>query len=311
MTNVGVFNEWGVLKETMLGSAASIYIPGFHPIEFESRRPIGERLMKRLVYGLMAGMRVPGFVQQRFVRELDALERVLEQRGVVVGLPDVVRPLPGEAPGLGQMFARDPLMVVGSLVVEGRLRIEMRRKENRGLTARLRAFEEAGVAVARLHDADAYLEGGDVLVDWPHVYVGIGKYGSNLAGANWLQAQLGASARVIPVRLRDPTILHLDCCMTLIGPARGIIHRPSLQDPLPAPLCGYDFIEISAETRRQMGVNTLMLAPDVIVVQERHVALRRELAERGLEVVAVDFSAHAALEGAFRCATAPILRESA
>lgn len=308
MSRISVYNEWGPLEETLLGTASSLYFPGPHPIEAEGSRPLGERLLKGAVYGLAGGWKVPKFLRRRYERELDAFAEVLSGHGVRVLRPDDVTPMKGEPLGLGQMFSRDPLMAVGSTLVEGRLQIEMRRKENRGLRPRISTLEREGADVAILADESACLEGGDVVVDWPHVYVGIGKYASNMAGVRWLQDLLGSEAQVIPVRLRAAAVLHLDCCMTLTGPGRGIIHRAALQDPLPAPLKDYDFIEIDAGTRREMGGNILMLDPETIVVQRRHAALAEALAAQGLKVTPVEFSAHAALEGAFRCATAPLRR---
>lgn len=308
MNRVSVYDEWGTLEEVVLGTASSLYFPGPHPIESEGRHALGDRILKRVVHGLAAGRRVPGFLRERYVRELAGLEEVLDRHSVRMHRPEDVFPTRNEPPGLGQMFARDPIMVVGSTYIEGQLQIEMRQKENRGLQRLAARLEDEGAVIAKLADEKVYLEGGDVIVDWPYVYVGIGKYASNIAGAQWLQARLGTDAEVVPVFLREASILHLDCCMTLIGPRRGLIHRPALQDPLPGPLMDYEFIDIDAATRHQMGGNILMLSPETIVTQKRHVALARQLAARGLNVVPIEFTAHAALEGAFRCATAPLCR---
>ena len=93
---------------------------------------------------------------------------------------------------------------------------------------------------------------GDVLdvVDLPYVYVGIGARATNSEGAEWLSKHLGEEATVVPVRIENPDIFHLDTCMTLVGNGQGIICREVLADPLPHPLSGYDFIEVDAKALR-------------------------------------------------------------
>lgn len=97
--------------------------------------------------------------------------------------------------------------------------------------------------------------------------------------------------------------------MTLIGSGLGIIHRESLVNPLPPPLDTYEFIEVDARTRQELGMNVLVLDPKTIIVQSRHVKLQQNLRERGFRVIPLDFAWHTRLDGAFRCATAPIRRQ--
>jgi N-dimethylarginine dimethylaminohydrolase len=112
------------------------------------------------------------------------------------------------------------------------------------------------------------------------------------------------------VPLAASGILHLDCCLTLIGPRLGIIHRDSLVQPLPPPLNTYEFIEVDARTRHELGTNALVLDEKTIVVQSRHHHLQRQLRERGFHIIPLDFTWHARLGGAFRCATVPLRRST-
>lgn len=308
MAQVAVQNEWSRLEEVVLGRATELYFPAMHPIELESVNPWWQRALATVVYTIARGRRVPGWITRKYVAELEALRAVLLAHGVTVHRPVRVAPLAEEPPGLGQMFARDPIMAVGDALIVGQLQIEMRRKERRGLGPLLGELTRSGAHVVSIPSDNAFLEGGDVIVDLPYVYVGVGKYGSNRAGAEWLQGQLGTAVTVVPVPLAVPGILHLDCCMTLIGPRLGIIHRESLVTPLPQPLDSYDFIEVDARTRQELGTNVLVLDPQTIIVQSRHVQLQQDLRDRGFRVIPLDFGWHARLDGAFRCATAPIRR---
>lgn len=308
--NVHIVNEYGRLKEVVLGVAPALYFPGTHDIEGEDESPWWKKAVTRLIYPLFKGKAVPRFLVRKYQRELEGLREVLTSHGVHVLHPEEVKIREDEPQGLGQMYARDSVLCVNQMMVAAHLQIEMRQKELRGFSPIIDQLQKSGARVETIPpSSDIYLEGGDVMVDLPYVYVGIGKYASNEKGAQWLQQQLGPDVQVVPVRLSNDGILHLDCCMTLIGAKQGIIHRESLQHPLPYPLNTYDFIEVDKKTRSEMGTNILMLGPRQIIVQKRHTSLQQLLREREFEVIPLDFTWHARLDGAFRCATCPIKRE--
>ncbi len=311
MDRISVYNEWSQLEEVVLGIAPDLYVPGMHPIEMGPVNPWWRRALSIALYSVLKGRRAPAWVSRRYATELERLRKVLLDHGVKVHRPTPISPLPEEPAGLGQMFSRDPIMAVGNGLIDGKLKIEMRRKERRGFAPMMDELAHNRARIVSSPPDDTFLEGGDVIVDWPYIYVGIGKYASNLQGAAWLQDRLGTEAKIVPVFLADTGILHLDCCMTLIGSRLGIIHRESLINPLPFPLDTYEFIEVDAQTRHEMGTNVLVLNPKTIIVQSRHVGLQQSLRERGFIVIPLDFSWHAWLGGAFRCATAPIRRQYA
>jgi len=305
---LAVYNEWDQIEEIVLGDGGSVYIPGPHPIEDEAQHSWLRRASRQAFYRLLEGRKVPESLTRRYQREQLGLLAIFQEREIKVHRAEPIIPKENEPVGLGQMFARDPIMTVGDKFIVGRLQIDMRRKEVRGLQTVIKTLRDRGENVAVLEAKGVYLEGGDVMLDWPRVYVGVGKYASNAAGADWLQAVLGDEAQVIQVSLAISGILHLDCCMSLIGPGLGIIHRDALISPLPKPLNDYEFIEIDEQTRREMGGNVLLLDPKTVIVQKRHSALAEALSKKGFDVISLDFSHHASLDGAFRCATAPLRR---
>lgn len=309
MNPIRVENEYGQLKTVILGVAPSLYFPGTHDIESEDESAWWKKGITRLIYPLFSGRAVPRFLVRKYQRELEGLRDALTSRGVQVLRLDEVRVQLEEPPGLGQMYARDSVLCVNETMIAANLQIDMRNKEMRGYRSILNKISAAGAKIETISpSSDIYLEGGDVIVDLPYVYVGIGKYASNMKGAQWLQQRLGSEIMVVPIRLANDGILHLDCCMTLIGEKQGIIHRESLQSPLPYPLNTYDFIEVDQKTRVEMGTNILMVGPKQIIVQKRHISLQQQLKERDFAVIPLDFTWHARLDGAFRCATCPIYR---
>ncbi|MCQ2011360.1 arginine deiminase family protein [Sporolactobacillus sp. STSJ-5] len=310
MPNIHIVNEYDPLKTVVLGIADKLYFPGTHDIEMEDESAWWKKLLNVLIYRNLERKRVPSFLEKKFQKELRNFEQVLKTQGIEVIHLDEVVPLENESSGLGQMYARDAVFCVGENMIAGNLQIEMRKKERRGFESIFSKYDD-GTHVQKLDpQGSAFLEGGDVMVDYPYVYVGIGKYASNMEGAEWLQKFLGSEVKVVPVHLKNEGILHLDCCMTIIGEKTGIIHRPSLEDPLPYPLNTYDFIEVDSKVRHEMGTNVLVLAPDQVVVQKRHKDLQKELQDRGYEVFPLDFTWHTRLDGAFRCTTCPVVREN-
>lgn len=119
---------------------------------------------------------------------------------------------------------------------------------------------------------------------------------------------MGEKFKIVPVAITDPSVLHLDCAMTIIGNKKGIIHRKSLTFDLPEPLKSYDFVEVDNKTAKELGTNVFLINPQTIVVQKRHKKLIKDLEAKGFQVIPIKFTWHARLGGAFQCATSSISR---
>jgi N-dimethylarginine dimethylaminohydrolase len=259
---VSIHNEWSALKEVVLGDATNMYPPHPGTVVPGTYLPAWARALEHVLYAVRRNRPVPRFVTRRFSRELAALGGILRENDVAVSRPSPVHPLPGEPPGLSQVFARDPAMVIGNRLILARQRAESLRKEIRGfsrLLARLGA-EAVPIIDTRAED-DIFLEGGDVLVDEPYVFVGTGRRATNEAGVRWLRRTLGSRYQVVSVPLADPNAFHLDTCLTIVGPHLAVAHPPALQLPLPPPLCDYTLVPVDARTYRQLGVNLLVVRP--------------------------------------------------
>jgi N-dimethylarginine dimethylaminohydrolase len=307
---VSVNNEWSTLREVVLGIASRLYWPDPGTVFLKETSPWCMVLIGRIGGALLAGRPMPRWTGALLAPELRELEMVLARHDVVVHRPDPIRPHPGEPAGLSQVFARDPVIVVGDTVILAAQKLPMLRKEIRGFGRLLDRIRAAGARVVRVpaEAEDTFIEGGDVLVDLPYVFVGVGELASNLNGARWLQEQLGPKVHVVAVPIVKRGVFHLDTCLTLIGPRTGIVCREALADPLPPPLCEYDLIAVDERTRAGLGTNVLMLDSRTVIAQRRHRRLLARLRARGFRTVALDFGWHALGGGAFRCATHPLRR---
>lgn len=308
LSTVHIYSEYDTLKELIVGTANALYFPDSNDIEKEEKATGIIRFLSNRIYPKFKGKKVPDWLSRKYRKEENSLIKVLEEHKVVVHRPSDVIPLPDEPLGLGQMYVRDPVISVGNHSLNSRLQTPMRWKENRGFNKLLAKLAANGINVLTPPDENTYLEGGDVIVDHPYIFIGQGKYASNEKGIEWLKQIVGQEFQIVPVHIADSSVLHLDCAMTIIGKGRGIIHRSTLQHPLPPPLQAYDFIEVNEKTAKQLGTNVLMLTPTTIIVQKRHKALIKKLKAKGYHVIPLKFTWHAILGGSFRCATSPLNR---
>lgn len=306
---MAIYNEYKKLNEVILGISPKIYMQSELPAEMVAGIGWFDKLFNKIAHTIYRKRPLPASVSKKYENELEELHKVLIEHGVKVHRLDEIEPMPNEPEGLIQMFARDPAMTVGKNFVFGNLQIPMRKKEYRGYENLLPIIESNGLVVRKIDlDNNKFLEGGDVIVDYPYVFVGINTYATNQAGLEWIEHLLGDEFKVVPVYINDPTIMHLDCCLTIIGPKLSVINKESLKQPLPYPLNEYEFIEVDAKTRKELGTNVLVIGEKTIIVQARHIDLQNKLKEKGFEVIPIDFTNHANTHGAFRCATCPLRR---
>ncbi len=302
MSSVFIENEWSQLEEVVVGIPGELFVGPASSIDLDRAVRWQLRLINRLL-APFESWRMPGFTVRRYERELSGFVAALQARDIRVVRPDTVRSEPEDAP---QLYPRDQLAVIGDTVI--RCRVVYGERQKHGLDRLCSELRGSGVRVLEVpRSGNAVLQGGDIAVDLPRVYVGLGKHATNKEGIDWLAEQF-PDLDIIPVPIVSGTVLHLDTALTVIGPKLGIIHRPSL-GKLPAPLASYEWIEVDDTTQRQLGTNVLQLGPKTIVIQKRHRALHEALAKKGFEVIALPFWWHAsASEGAFHCATAPLVR---
>ena len=304
-----VYNEYSKLNEVILGISQKIFMQGELPAEMEAGMAWIDKLTNTIGHTIYNKRALPQSISNKYQIELEELYKVLVDYGVKVHRVEAIEPLADEPEGLIQMFARDPAMTIGNHFLFGNLLIPMRKKEHRGYNGLLPVLRDNGLKVSSIDlNSNVFLEGGDVIVDYPYVFVGINTYATNMSGLNWLERQLGEEFKVVAVYINDPTIMHLDCCMTIIGPKMAIINTESLKQPLPFPLNEYEFIEVDSKSRKELGTNVLVIDLKTIVVQERHKELQSKLREKGFKVITIDFTNHANTHGAFRCVTCPLSR---
>jgi N-dimethylarginine dimethylaminohydrolase len=306
---MAIFNEYGKLKQVILGISPRLYLAFDFPKKMIDGLDLLTFLQYKLPSVIFKNRPLPNRPTSMIIKELETFNNILKEQNVNVHRLEPIIPMENEHPGLMQMYARDPVFIIGKKVIVGNMAIKMRMKEYRGYELIFKYLEKNGYEIIKMpKDDKKILEGGDVIVDHPYVYVGFGNYISTLEGVQWLQSILKNEFEVIPIEFKDKSIMHLDCCITIIGKNRGIIHRDSIKI-LPQHFENYDFIEVDSKSRKQLGTNVFVIDPETIVVQKRHTKLICDLKIRGYKVYTINFNMHARIGGAFRCTTCPLDRE--
>ena len=263
--------------------------------------------------------------QQAWEAERTALSQLLAGFGVEVLRPAMLTPeqkAAGGSAGYSNSFVRDPWFTVGRTVVEGSLRFPHRRSEvlpSRPIFHRevypadcdYVATPQPDHRPIEDHDPDAgpFLEGGDVLVQGTHVFVGVSGRATSTRGVDYLRKLLtprGYSVTVVPL---TPNILHLDCALGLVREGLAVVCPEVLLDGIPEPLRDWDQVEVTLTEAMTLGTNGLPITPSVYVTDPAFTRIGEQIARHGVRVEYLDFTISRAFGGSFRCSTQALHRE--
>lgn len=232
--------------------------------------------------------------REGMIEEHDKWTQLLEKLGVKLSVLESVPGLPH------QLFTRD----VGFTVGQDFFLSNMAKETRKGETIILKKWLVENKVPFQTMD-QGFIEGGDVLVHYPYLYVGLSQR-TNREGVQGLEEHLGPEWKVIPIRLA-PEVLHLDCVLAILNPGTIIwcpdlilSHKPLIAGTFKNP------IEISKEEAFHMAANILTVNPDDVLVEARHTRLHQELRKVGVYVHPLDWTEIKKLGGLFRCATCPI-----
>lgn len=313
----GAHHEWGKLREVVIGLSPAEDFVVFHEQSIRWMPPDVHDFCRA-----NAGRRLIDIDSDwalRCQRQVDALAELVAREGVTVHRPQRLEGpertfLAPNGEGV-QLFPRDAMIVVGEHVIDASLRLLCRQRERYGLRSSIQRIVQRGarwstVPLGSPNCVDGpFLEGGDTLLNGYEVYVGISGCASDLAGADWLQALLGAKYRVIPVAMKS-SVLHLDCAMALIKPGLLVYCPQKLIDGLPMTLRGWDKIEVSIEEANLLATNGLVLEEGRVIIDADNKRVIGELRSRGIDVIPLPFDGPIKVGGSMRCAHHPLLRES-
>ncbi len=237
--------------------------------------------------------------------EFRAFVAAMERAGVTVHEP-VLAPESVQ----DQTCPRDIGFVIGDTFVEAGMRHASRIEEIEAVRHILDDFEGPALRVPE----GVALEGGDVIVDGEHLFVGYGQR-SDAAGVDFLREQFGDRFEVVPLPTRwggpEEDVLHLDCTFNPLGLGHALIYPNGLAELPDVLRTRFDWIEVSKEEADCLASNVLSVTPDTVIARAGDVCARvnGELRAAGYRVIEVSFDGVPGTGGSFRCATLPLRRE--
>lgn len=334
-------NEWDPLEEVVVGIARGARVPGdgadlraidYPEVPADEALPVGP---------------LPPSVLAEADEDLDQLADVLARLGVRVRRPtplDVDPPAPyangrWATDGYHTTCPRDSVLVVGDRLIETPMVLRSRQFEVHSLRSLLLEYEKAGAkwfAAPRplltddLYDLDAApgarLRDDEPVFDAANV-VRLGRDllylisdSGNARGAAWLERVLDGAYRVHPcpgVYART----HVDSTIVPIRPGLVLLNPERVNDAnMPAYLAGWDklwcpeLVDIGYAGDRPscsiwIGMNVLMVRPDLALVDDRQVELTRALEKHGVDVQPCRLRHARTLGGGLHCCTLDIRRD--
>ncbi|MCA9979758.1 MAG: hypothetical protein KDD89_02960, partial [Anaerolineales bacterium] len=219
----------------------------------------------------------------------------------------VLRPEPLEGVP-DQLMTRDIGVVIGQTFVVTRMANRSRQREWHGVEHVLAQLPHGRVIHA---PADIILEGGDIIVDNGHIFVGLSQR-TNAAGAAWLAEQFPAYT-VVPLPLKPVSagenVLHLDCAFVPVGRGLALIYEDGFQE-IPAVLRDlYQFISVTRAEQDELGTNVLSISPTQVISRAAATRINAAMQAQGLTVYALPFDEAPKTGGSFRCCSLPLQRQ--
>ena len=333
---VRTHNDWDPLEEIIVGriegarvpkpdvSVTAIDYPDLDPAEV----PSGP---------------LPLRVVEETAEDLALLTEALEKQGVRVRRPDVhdharrFRSLDWESEGASNVCPRDVLLAVGDAIIETPMALRSRQYETLSYRAVLSEYSESGarwIAAPRprlldrsyislgggnyaLDESEPIFDAANVLRVGRDILYQVSCSG-NRSGGRWLQSVLGPSYRVHPVEhLYIAT--HIDTTFTLVRPGLVVANASRVsRDNLPALFRTWDVIYFDEVVdigytgapicSPWVGMNFLMVHPELAIVDHRQGALIRELERWGVHVLPLSIRHARTIGGGFHCVTLDVRR---
>ena len=297
-----VSSETSKLRSVIIGIADSL---GEKPVLSDLYDPKSIENLKKGTYP----------TEKDMIQELQNFVSILEKYEIKVYRPELIK-------DYNQIFSRDIGFVIDNFFFKSNI-LPKRANEFNGITSILSKFSYQFVSMPE----NCHIEGGDVLYHTNNIFIGFyDKYDyKNLFTARTNKSAVEFLIDFFPEKkvkafhlnksLTDPkkNILHLDCCLQIVGKNKAIIHPEAFTFKkdykwLVDFFGSKNIFEINAEEMYDMTSNVLSINDHTVVSQPKFKRLNRWLRSHNIFVEEVDLTEVSKQEGLFRCTSLPLLR---
>ena len=297
-----VSSETSKLRSVIIGIADSL---GEKPVLSDLYDPKSIENLKKGTYP----------TEKDMIKELQNFVSILEKYDVKVYRPELIK-------DYNQIFSRDIGFVIDNFFFKSNI-LPKRANEFNGITSILSKFSYQFVSMPE----NCHIEGGDVLYHMNNIFIGFyDKYDyKNLFTARTNKSAVEFLIDFFPKKkikafhlnksLTDPkkNILHLDCCLQIVGKNKAIIHPDAFTFKkdyrwLVDFFGSKNIFEINAKEMYDMTSNVLSINDHTVVSQPKFNRLNRWLRSHNIFVEEVDLTEVSKQEGLFRCTSLPLVR---
>ncbi|MEI6886200.1 MAG: hypothetical protein WCO02_17050 [Bacteroidota bacterium] len=317
---IGAWNEWGKLREAVLGYVEDLAEPGYiDALVWVSEE--GKAALRQNA-GKLTTEAYPE-IAQSIKNTINTLENVLTENGVTVYR---TKPIPAANTeektylknvqvGSYTIGGADFFRVFGTRVILlNSFHLPFRRSNIWSVRRVLEPILEATNTPyfctpppsPHYTKDELYLENGDMMVDGNNVYVGMSGNATSPKGVAWLKSWLGNDYKVHVIRLK-PNLFHLDWLLTLNRPGLLTYSPDAMLDPLPEPLSKWDKIEIKPD--ETAGANNLSIDEKTIVVPQHLTRIAEAYSKKGMNVFTIPAKETIEYGSGPRCLTAVLRRD--
>lgn len=336
---VCVYNEWDPVEEIIVGTAEHAAIPhedkGFQAMQHKT-----PDLFKALESGAYPQYIIDETEEDiaDFVSELEKIN-IRVRRPTPIKVSERFKTLDWEADHYFSYCPRDVLLTIGDMIIESPNVFRSRYFETMSYKEILIDYFKSGskwfcAPKPRLLDDgfnsidsnelalknhEPVFDAANILRAGRDLFYLISDSGNEL-GCQWLQTVLGEAFTVHPCRNLyssmhiDSTICLLKPGLVLVNPSR--VHSDNLPTPLKkwdqliAPdMVEYSYSDVGTFSTKWLGMNLLMLAPDLAVVDKHQIPLIRLLEKNGINILPLQLRHGRTLGGGFHCITLDVRRK--